>query len=252
MEKIRIGQHKNCSGFGDLLMLTPICRYFDCIVELHPEFERFKDLFEGIAEVEIKDPTIWLMNTGECNHATISKLLNFISLEHIPLINNLPYVKVMYEDIKWAKEYLDSLNLQKPPIVLKPNCSISYTNVREMSIDNWKEIIEVYKETYSILEFGTSDNFTYFENTIAIPDLTIKQLKGMYYLIGKYIGVDTGDYHLMLATGGSVIVLLPFIFEWVDNGFGSVYDPRQWQYRNDKCQYVEFKYYKTIIENNLT
>lgn len=54
----------------------------------------------------------------------------------------------------------------------------------------------------------------------------------------RYIGCDTGDYHLMLAVGGKCIVLVP---DDCDD-----YQYRRWHYDSDRVVYVNMEDYKSV------
>lgn len=52
-------------------------------------------------------------------------------------------------------------------------------------------------------QHSTLNNFVY------VYDLHLRILASVYHAIGKYVGCDTGNYHLMLAVRGKCDVLIP-------------------------------------------
>lgn len=42
-----------------------------------------------------------------------------------------------------------------------------------------------------------------------LDDLPLRTVAACYYWIGRYVGVDTGNYHLMLAVNGQCDVWVP-------------------------------------------
>lgn len=40
-------------------------------------------------------------------------------------------------------------------------------------------------------------------------DVPIRQMAAIFHRVGRYVGCDSGDYHLMLAVGGQCDVLVP-------------------------------------------
>jgi len=68
----------------------------------------------------------------------------------------------------------------------------------------------------SFLNFGLSKNHVKhnFAN-LTVPgihtffDLPIREQAAIYHVVGRYIGPDTGDYHMMLSVGGKCDVLVP-------------------------------------------
>jgi len=80
-----------------------------------------------------------------------------------------------------------------------------------------QEIVNYLSDKFCVLQFGLAENFyrarysnfTPLENAYHIRGLEARELAACYHVIGKYIGGDTGDYHLMLAVGGIATTLVP-------------------------------------------
>ncbi len=222
----KIGSAKSAQGLGDILLLTAICKYNpNCIVELTPMAEKFSTLFDGICQKVIitENPTVSPdVGTG----TYIERKLTAYGIHEK---NAIPYIQLTEKEkengVAFAKKF-------KNPIVFVSNCSQQWKHLREMKKEKWVEIIERFKNKYTFLHFGTSENYTEFENTIPILNLPIKTLSTYYYGVGRYLGVDTGDRHLMSAVGGKCIVVHPPNCRQ--------YKHACWHYAKDVIKYVEF------------
>lgn len=90
------------------------------------------------------------------------------------------------------------------------------TDVRTPPVDVLKRIIRGHPET-TFLSFGLSSShlkggtFAHMElpRVKTFWDIPIREQAAIYHVVGRYIGVDTGDYHMMLAVGGQCDVLVP-------------------------------------------
>ena len=58
-------------------------------------------------------------------------------------------------------------------------------------------------------------------------DLELEDLCALYKAVGIYFGTDTGDFHLMLAVGGSCTVICPKIPS-------TDYDPNQFIHKTSR------------------
>lgn len=101
------------------------------------------------------------------------------------------------------------------------------------------DIIGKLKDKYTFLQFGISNILpTKFDNVTQLLDVPIRKLSCYYYGVGTYLGVDTGDRHLMTAVGGKTIVLHPN--DNID------YSHKEWHYSKDIVTYVNFNSYEQI------
>lgn len=90
------------------------------------------------------------------------------------------------------------------------------TDVRTPPLDVMQAIIRANPDTF-FLSFGLSRNhlkggsFAHVElpRVKTFYDLPIREQAAIYHAVGRYIGPDTGDYHMMLAVGGQCDVLVP-------------------------------------------
>ncbi len=219
---------------GDVLLLTALCKHnHNCMIYLNSKAKKFSRFFRNICEdIVIADNMRDTLEEGQ--GSIIERKLRFIGMEGA---NCLPYVDVTEEEKLMGKQ---KISQYKNPIVFVPNCSINWKKKREAPPHIWQDIINSLSNKYTFLQFGISSNLTRFKNTELILDLDMDELICYYAAIGKYIGVDTGDMHLMLAVGGQCRVLVP--------PTSPEYSHSDWHYKSPKIRYVEFKEYKSLKE----
>lgn len=80
------------------------------------------------------------------------------------------------------------------------------------------------------------------EGVVEVLDLPIREQAALYQVIGRYVGPDTGDYHLMLAVGGKCDVLVPDSV-WHYNHGDFLYDESCWAAETEpRVAYQNFNY----------
>lgn len=222
-ETLIIGNGTEPYGLGDTLLLTSICKHATCIVELAPQAEKFASIFNGLAEVRIVENPVRTPHTGGGHYIRRKfRALNIDSDDILPTIIQTP------ERIEKAK----ALQLDKV-VAFVPNCSLTWKNIREVRPDYWERYIAYLKENnVKIYQFGSSNNYTKFDGVDKVLlDLPIEELILHYMAIGTYVGVDTGDHHLMLACGGHNVVAFP--------SYHPGYVEEEWQYNSPVVQYIK-------------
>lgn len=211
-------------NLGDTLWVTPLARYIpDITVQMLASDNRSRltaPILDGICNVEFVEKTT---ETPKDN-SVIAHVTQRILYAYGQSGNSIPHVKIKNEEIIWAKEFLSSKNIDlKNSIVFTNHNSGSGdpSNYRAHYVRPNPEIIkhlaELWGNNYgkTILQFGPEskyhdkDPFDPIPNAIHIRGLSVRQLAACYFLIGKMISGDTGDYHLMLSVGGKVGCLVP-------------------------------------------
>lgn len=213
-------------GMGDILLLTSIAKYVpDCEVHLQPQAARFSRFFRNISSKIVITETITpIKEIGEGHYAL--RKLRAIGLGSRCY---LPYIDVSDEE---KKEGNLMIKQYENPIAFVSNVALNWKTQREPKDKQYfQPIIDKLSESNTILQFGLSSNFTEYKHTIPIVDISINDLIKYYYAIGKFVGVDTGDTHLMLAVGGSCEAHIP--------KFGSRI-PSAWNYESDRIRYKYF------------
>jgi hypothetical protein len=191
-------------GMGDILLLTAVAKHCtDAEVHLPPEANKFSRFFRDICKQIIITDNIVPMPESGYDHYALRKL-RAVGLAHKCY---LPYVSVSEDEKQHGLELIKPYN---NPIVFVGNSSSHWKHEREPHKEYFQNIIDnLIKTGRDVLQFGLSSNFTKFSNTIPLIDLDIDTLIKYYSAIGEYVGVDTGDTHLMLATGGKCKVHIP-------------------------------------------
>lgn len=213
-------------GMGDILLLTAIAKHIpNCEVRLQPKAAKFARFFRNISsKIVITEDIIPVPEVGSGHYAL--RKLRALGLEDKCY---LPYVDVSEEE---KKDGLTLIEKYTNPIVFVGNVASHWKQQREPSDKRYfQQIINELSESYTVLQFGLSSNFTEYKHTIPIVDSSIDDLIKYYYAIGKFIGVDTGDTHLMLAVGGRCQAHVP------------VFGPRMssvWNYESNRIHYIYF------------
>jgi hypothetical protein len=215
-------------GMGDILLLTAIAKHQPTAeIHLQPTAARFSRFFRDISsKIVITQNIIPVPEIGN-DHYTKRKLRG---ISH-DLADKcyLPYVSYNNQELE---EGLYLIEKYLNPIALVANSSLRWKHEREPKEPFFQNMVNQLNDLgHTVLQFGVSQNFTLLENTILILDLDIDTLIKYYAAIKKFIGVDTGDTHLMLAVGGVCDVYIP--------SRGSRL-PHEWNYNHPNIQYHYF------------
>jgi hypothetical protein len=214
-------------GMGDILLLTSIAKHFpeSCEVHLQPQAARFSRFFRNICSKIVITNDIKATPDIGPGHYALKKLrgLGYETLCYMPYVH---YSKEeLDEGLEWIKPY-------KNPIVFVANVSAQWKHEREPEEPYFQNIVdELNKSGHTVLQFGISNNFTLLKNTIPMIDLDIDTLIKYYAAINRFVGVDTGDTHLMLAVGGSCDIFIPL---------NSSRLPELWNYDSHRAVYHYF------------
>lgn len=213
------------SGMGDILTLTGIAKHFrDCEIHLQPKAKKFSRFFRNLcSKIIITDKIKPMLEIGD-DHYTKRKLRG-LGHEHLCY---LPYIDINETEKNESFEMIKNYN---NPLVFVANSAIEWKFDREAPTSFFQPIIDRLSSKHTILQFGLSSNFTEYKHTIPMVDVPIDELIKYYYAISRFIGIDTGDTHLMLAVGGQCNVAIP------QPKFRCV---RAWNYIDSKIQYSYF------------
>ncbi len=235
-------------GLGDILILTAVCKILNGVDEIHlnPGVQQFKLFFDGICNNIIITKTPYLLKDIGEGHFIERKLRNFLSDDQIPK-EYYPQINVKNDDnLKWAKSIQSQY--EKPILIFHPNCSLPWKYKKEYGnkADEYftmQQIINFLSKKFTIIQTGLSSNFTKYNNVIEMKDLPLGKLISLYYISGRYLGSDTGDFHLMLAVGGKTLVLHPI---------GKLGDDllKDWGYRGIRYKRLLFSEINNIYKDN--
>ena len=217
---MRVGNRGNGS-LGDCLWLTPIAKAVnDLTVELHDDQQSREvgRIFEGIADVEHCRLPLVRPDFGrpEKTH-TAQKILNGLGIDSVSCI---PKIQLKKEEVEEAKAILSKF--KNPIAIVNDNQGSNDPNneaaqyKRPPSILMQATVNTLSQNGFTPIQFGRADKptdcypvFSPLSNCEYIRGLNLRILGACYRIIGKYIGGDTGDYHLMLAVGGKALVYIP-------------------------------------------
>lgn len=214
------------TGMGDILLLTAVAKYFpEAEVHLQPSIQKYARFFRNICSKIVITENITPLKEEGSGHYALRKLRPMGLSDRC----YLPYVSYSQEELIYGKELIKTY---VNPIVFVSNSSLQWKHEREPPQTYFQNIInQLYNEGHTILQFGLSKNFTEYKHVIPLIDIDIDTLICYYAAIGRYVGVDTGDTHLMLAVGGQCQVFIP--------SFGSRV-PSEWNYNSSKINYFYF------------
>lgn len=211
-----IDLYSSSSNLGDNLGLTPLCAATACRVHLYDDAgcRGIAPIFAGLAEVVFdngfpdgpgpvsNDPTHILAPT------TMRHLVHY-GLGEVPL-PAIPFMPLTVDETRRAAEFVSRY---PNPCIIK--CSPQVTDQRTPPLDLMARIVAA-NPLVTFLQFGLSKDHAKFNFAdVTAPgihlfyDLPIREQAAIYAAVGRYIGPDTGDYHLMLAVGGRADVLVP-------------------------------------------
>lgn len=122
----------------------------------------------------------------------------------------LPKVKLSVEEIRAGHHIVSS---HKNPIAIR---DIQGYNVERNAPPGLMQKIVDDNPEVTFLSFGISAQHpskpygvSTLKNVVFLDDLPLRIVVACYYWIRRYVGVDTGAYHMMLAVGGKCDVWVP-------------------------------------------
>lgn len=199
---IELGPCAGAEGIGDTLMLTPVTRILrdKAVMILPPRMARMAFFFHGQCEVRISEdhpvvpwPGKMLQSAGHLRR------LGLPDSDVIPSITLRPGV------LEKARAFLSHY---PRPLAFCPTCSRHWVNDRQRPLPYWEPLLKELSSRFTILQFGLPD-YPLFPKAIRMPFFGLEELAAIYQVISIYLGVNTGDYHLMIAVGGKAAVANP-------------------------------------------
>jgi hypothetical protein len=216
----------NATGLGDLLTLTPLAANLkNGVLCLHPSLDRYATLFTDLCPVKFTSNPPFFRHVGGVNMA-LSRL-KFFGLENV---SPLPVVMISDQEKVEAQSILSQFG-DKNSIAFCPSCSKTWAHIRERPQEFWEPIVRVLSERFNVIQFGRTD-YPLVKGASRAPFVPVRQLASFYAIIGNFFGVDTGDYHLAVATGCYCVVFRPHEQEG--------YCRSEWEYSSPKITYLEF------------
>lgn len=212
---------RSIGSLGDCLYLTPALSQLDNpIVQMHdsPQCRRVSTIYKNLATVEfveMPDIAIYNYNLDRSKHSA-QRVLDYLKITET---NCIPRVVIDKDEYDWASDFLSKY--KNPVIVVNDNGGSSTPgNICAQYRRPPSIVMERYTQAliemgYTPLQFGIKDlkdrdnAFTPLDQAIPIRGLDIRQTAACYSVIKRYVGGDTGDYHLVLACAGKCVTLIP-------------------------------------------
>ena len=199
-------------SLGDCLCYTPIFKYRNGVAVFKESLKArkvFAPLFKGIADVEFVEDLPQSLEESPPSQCISRYLLR----QHGVIdenANSIPKIKLEEEEIKSAEEFLSQFD---NPIAFNPyqgkHLTTTHPLGRYRSLSDLQIANIVNNHCGDILQFGMSGETPKVDGCIHLFDLPIRTLASYYKFISRYVGADTGDYHLMLSVGGMANVIVP-------------------------------------------
>lgn len=205
------------ANLGDNLMLTPLLNATPCRLRLlDEEWMRYTaEIFRDLCEIEwVKDKA----NLGSPSYADIlrpwsKRALVAHGFNDVPAI---PKIKLSDAEIEDGRRWADHTSRSFGG---KPLCIIKRTPGRSIERAVPTEVIDRIVSNNPDIQFVTFNlggNHPKKEMTsppikgvFEMLNMPVRAQASCYAAVGRYVGCDTGDYHLMLAVGGKADVLCP-------------------------------------------
>jgi len=213
-----IDLYSSSSNLGDNLGLTPLCLATRCRVHMYDDVgcRGVAPIFDGVAEVVFDNgkPGGESPKSNDPTHiyapTTIRHLIHHRMWTSGWRTSAIPRVVLKPEELAKARGFVADF---RSPCIIK--CSPQVTDQRTPPRDLLARLVKANPDT-TFLQFGLSKaHAKYNFADVTVPgvqtfyDLPIREQAAIYAVVGQYVGPDTGDYHLMLAAGGSCDVLVP-------------------------------------------
>jgi hypothetical protein len=254
---MEISVSTNIGNLGDALWMTPLCKKGRRVTinMLNSKFsERLIPIFYNFNVSFIFFEKI-IPSLEDNKNEHIAK--QYLDKYKINDVSCIPSIMVSDEEMLWAKDFLSKY--KNPLVIVADNAGSSDPQNlaainRKPPIEIISKLTDLYSKKYTLLQFGLSSNFyrngysnfTQLNNTIPILDLPLSKLAACYKVIGRYIGGDTGDYHLMLSVGGKANVLIPDHNIYYYNYNTLLYFDDLWLDEIPRVKYVNFRNWKSL------
>lgn len=227
---IELGPCDGAFGLGDTLTITPLAAALGkrAVMLLDPKMAHLQFLFRELCPTRFSEK--YPVFTWKPASAIKQKLAIFGITG-----SDLPIVRLRPELLPKAREMLAGI---PNPLAFCPTCSKAWEHIRQRPFLFWKPIIKELSQRYTVCQFGRTDYPT-LEGVRRMPFVDLELLAAMYQVIGNYCGVDTGDYHLMLAVGGRCVV--------ADADPMPMFQAKLWGYQSPKVEYGKLSHPGTVL-----
>lgn len=213
------------ANLGDNLMLTPLLNATPCRLRLYDEeWMRFTaPIFNDLCEIEwFTDRTqILLAPAAAIPRPWSKRWLVAHGFHDTPAI---PSIKLTYAELEDGRKVADHISRSfggRPLCVIKAHPGRTTDRIVPAALI--ERIVAANPETQFVM-CNLGDNHPKKElrsppikGVFELTNLPVRAQASVYAAIGRYVGADTGDYHLMLAVGGKADVICPahsLTYDW--------------------------------------
>lgn len=229
---IELGPPYGAYGLGDTLSITPVAKALGnrAVMLMPPAMAHLQFLFHDLCPVRVTD------NFPVFNWTAKQAAQQKLEIFGLKTSSPLPVVNVRPELIAKAKAFLAGF---PNPIVFCPTCSKYWEHMRQRPASFWTRVVDQLSERFTVCQFGRKE-FPTVGKAKRMPFVDLETLAAVYREIGLYVGVDTGDYHLMLAVGGRSVVAEPDPLP--------PYQASIWWYDTPLVKYAKLSHPGTVME----
>lgn len=219
-------------GLGDTLSITPLASGLGqrAMILFPKGMEYLLFLFRDLCPARIaKEFPVFQWRQGQ---ACKQKL----DLFGLAKIEPLPVIKLDPDLIPKARAILAGY---PSPIAFCPTCSKGWDHIRQRPYNFWVPVVRELAKRFTVCQFGRTDYPT-VSGAKRMPFVDLPTLAACYHLIGNYVGVNTGDYHLMLAVGGRCVV--------ADSDPLHPYQKVLWWFDTPRVRYAKLSHPSTVLQ----
>lgn len=256
-------------NLGDTLWVSPLAIYEpNLVVQMLGNDKRSRltaPILDGLCKVEFVEKTEETKKAKIRDHVT-QQILTAYGHGGKP---SIPKVILKPEEIFWAIDFLKSKGVKDPRnaiVFINQNSGTKDPNNPRAAYvrphpDHITSLARFWVQggRTQILQFGPSadfydkrDVFEPIENATCIRGLTVRELASVYHVVGRMIGSDTGDKHLMLAVGGRVACLVPRdSIQWGYRHFDLLYNKTCWGDEKPRLRYALHEDYSKFMNTEL-
>lgn len=217
---IELGPLENAFGLGDTLTVTPLAaRLGDrAVMCLPPEIARFAPLFEGLCPTRITDDYPVFPNPGR-ERFIESKLRMFgFACEDGKVA---PVVRLTADEHREGR-----IETQPNDLIFSIACAKQWEHVRTRPREWWQPAVDALPERVAPVEFP--------------PDFPLRKTAAQFAAIGRYLGTNSGPWHLAMSQGCKCLV--------IDADACDGYDPTLWRYTLPNVEYTGFDHANIIAK----
>lgn len=203
------------SNLGDNLSLTPIMWATPARVHLFDDSANHSiaPIFDDLAEVAFDNVAPPRASPEGNAPGPIARKL-MVGQGLLPA-NPIPRIKLKEEEVAKARETLAVMLGDKVSAACVIKANSAKQSVRIPPPEVLRRIVEQNPDV-TFINFGLNASHAKHDflhvsvdGVLEVFNLPIREQAAIYHVIGRYVGPDTGDYHLMLAVGGRCDVLVP-------------------------------------------